>query len=176
MTKTDHRLFLRHFLPTEHVLKAYLLAATGDMHAADDLLQEVSSVLWEKLGQYDDQRPFRLWALGVARLEVLKWRQRLARSREILSEEAVGALADAAADHAGEIDERLVHLRRCVEKLHEKTRQLLRLRYWQALPIRQMAERLGRSVAAIGMALVRARRRLRRCVETRLGKMGGGPS
>ena len=53
MAKTDHRTFLKHFLPTAHVLKAYLLAATGDMHAADDLLQEVSSVLWEKLDQYE---------------------------------------------------------------------------------------------------------------------------
>ena len=176
VTKTDHRLFLKHFLPTEPVLKAYLLAATGDMHAADDLLQEVSSVLWEKLDQYDEQRPFRPWALGVARLEVLKWRQRLARSREVLSAEALGALADTAAESAEEIDERLVHLRRCVERLQAKTRHLLRLRYWQALPIRQVAERLGRSVAAIEMALVRARRRLRRCVERRLDKAGAGPS
>ena len=173
MTEVDHRRFLRHFLPAESVLKAYLLAATGDMHAADDLLQEVSSVLWEKFGQYDEQRPFRPWALGVARLEVLKWRQRLARSRETLSAETVGVLADAAAEHGGEIDERLVHLRQCVEGLKERTREVLRLRYWRALPIRQVAERLGKSVAAIEMTLVRARRGLRRCVEKKLARTGG---
>ena len=112
MTQADHRRFLRHFLPAEPLLRSYLLAATGDVHAADDLLQEVSSVLWEKLDQYDEARPFRAWALGIARLEVLKWRQRLARSREALSGDTLGALAEAAAELAPEIDERLAHLRR----------------------------------------------------------------
>ena len=37
MTKTDHRLYLKHFLAAEAVLKGYLLAATGDMHAADNV-------------------------------------------------------------------------------------------------------------------------------------------
>jgi len=174
MTEMDHRVFLRHFLPTETLLKAYLLSATGDMHATDDLLQEVSSVLWEKFGQYDERRPFRAWALGIARLEVLKWRQRLARSREVLSPETLTALADTAGDHAGEIDERIADLRRCLEGLQEKTRQVLRLRYWEALSIRQIAERLDKSVAAVGMILHRARRGLRDCVEGKLAKEGAG--
>lgn len=170
MTQADHRRFLSEFLPAEPLLRSYLLAATGDMHAADDLLQEVSSVLWEKIDQYDEARPFRFWALGIARLEVLKWRQRLARSRETLSPDTLTALADTAADMAPEIDERLVLLRRCVERLQEKTRQILRLRYWQRLPIRQVAGQVGKSVAAIEMVLVRARRSLRECVERRLAR------
>ena len=176
MTETDHRLFLKHFLPAETLLKAYLLSATGDMHAADDLLQRAASVLWEKFDRYDEGRPFPPWALGVARLEVLKWRRQGARSGEVLSAEALDALADTAAGHAAEVDERLVHLRRCVEGLREATRRMLRLRYWKALPIGQIAQRLGKSVAAIEMALVRARRGLRECVEKKLARAGGGAS
>jgi len=157
------------------VLKAYLLAATGDMHAADDLLQEVSSVLWEKFGQYDQDRAFRPWAMGIARLEVLKWRQSLGRSREVLSAQVVEALADTAAEHAGDADERLIHLRECVDGLAGKTRRLVQLRFGRVWPIRQIAEHLGKSVAAIEMALVRARRALRACIEGKLsGTKGGG--
>ena len=170
MAQADHRRFLREFLPAEPVLRSYLLAATGDMHAAEDLLQEVSSVLWEKIDQYDEARPFQHWALGIAQLEVLKWRQRLARSREALSPEALAALADTAAEMAPAIDERLPYLRGCVERLQRKTRQILRLRYWQRLPIRQVAEQVGKSVAAVEMVLVRARRSLRACVERRLAR------
>ena len=176
MAKIDHRLFLKHFLPTETVLRAYLLAATGDMHAADDLLQEVSSVLWEKFGQYDEGRPFERWALGIARLEVLKRRQRLARSREVLSQEALRVLADTAAEHADELDERLAHLRGCVERLRSPTRQVLQLRYWQALAVREVAERVSKSVGAVEMILHRARRGLRECVERKLGQAGAGAS
>lgn len=176
MTETDHRLFLKHFLPAEAVLKAYLLAATGDMHAADDLLQEVSSVLWEKFDRYDQARPFRPWAMGIARLEVLKWRQALARKREVLSAQVVEALADTAVEHAAQADERLVHLRHCLDGLAGKTRQLLRLRFWRMLRVQQIAERLGKSAAAIEMALVRARRALRTCVEKKLSGSRGGVS
>ena len=174
MTQADHRRFLREFLPAESLLRSYLLAATGDMHAADDLLQEVSSVLWEKIDQYDEARPFRFWALGIARLEALKWRQRLARSRETLSADTLTVLADTAVDEAAEIDERLVHLRRCVRRLQETTRQVLGLRYWRRLPIRQVADQVGKSVAAIEMVLVRARRSLRECVERRLARTEEG--
>ena len=176
MTSTDHRLFLKHFLPAEAVVKAYLLSATGDMRTADDLLQEVSGTLWEKFDRYDRARPFRPWALGVARLEVLKWRQGLARNRELLSTEAVEALMDTAAEHAGEIDDRLVHLRDCIEAVSGMTRRMLQLRYWKVLAVRQIAEKLGKTASAIEMALVRARRGLRKCVEKKLARARGGAS
>jgi len=170
MARVNHRLFLKHFLQEENVLRAYLLAAAGDVHTADDLLQEVSSVLWEKFDQYDESRPFRNWALGIARLELLKQRQRLARSREILSPTVIEALADTAAASAEELDDRAVHLRHCVEGLREKARHVLRLRYWRALSIRQISDELGKSVAAIEMLLVRVRRQLRQCVEGKLAR------
>lgn len=173
MAKENHRLFLKHFLPVENVLKAYLLSATGDMYVADDLLQEVSSVLWEKFDQYDEHRPFRSWALGIARMETLKWRQRLARSREVLSPAVIEGLVDTAEGFALELDDRAIHLRLCVEGLKQKTRRVLSLRYWEALTVRRIAEDLGRSAASIEMLLVRVRRQLRLCVERRLARASG---
>ena len=81
--------FLAEFLRVERLLAAHLVSATGDVHAAEDLLQAVASILWEKRAEYDVSRPFAAWALGVANLEVLKWRQRAARSREALSEDSM---------------------------------------------------------------------------------------
>jgi len=175
MAQQDHRMFMKHFLAAEAVLKAYLLSASGDMNAADELLGEVSSVLWEKFDSYDTARPFRPWALGVARLEVLKWRQSLARGREILSPEAIDALADTAGEFAAELDERLIHLRSCLQAVSTSTRRVLRLRYWRRLAVSEIAEQVGKSTAAIEMTLVRARRGLRNCVEGKLaGSAGGG--
>ena len=56
-------------------LATYLLAATGDPHAAEDLLQGVAATLWQELADYDQTRPFGAWAVGVARLKVLRWCQ-----------------------------------------------------------------------------------------------------
>lgn len=173
MAIRDHRLFMKHFLKDVGLLKAYLLAAVRDAHESDDLLQEVSSVLWETFERYDESRPFRAWAMGIARLEVLKWRQRRARSREVLSGEALDALADAASGCAGEAEERRLFLHECLETLSGRVREVVRMRYLDALPVARVAERVAHSVGAVEMALVRARRALRECVERKLGRAGG---
>ena len=172
----DHRRFLKHFLTHEGVLKAYLLAASGNAVEADDLLQEVSSVLWERFADYDEARPFRAWALGIARLEILKWRQRLARRREVLSDQALHSLAQAADEQAEETEARRGLLNACLELLAEGVREVVQLRYTDALPLAGIAERTGRSVEAIEMVLVRARKALRECVERkRSGLAETGP-
>ena len=176
MAQSDHRIFMKYFLAAEAVLKAYLLSASGDMNATDELLGDVSSVLWEKFNSYDSARPFRPWALGVARLEVLKWRQSLARKREVLSPEAIDALADTARDCGAELDERLIHLRSCLEAIGASTRRVLHLRYWRRLRISQIAEKVGRSTGAIEMTLTRTRRGLKNCVEGKLAGSAGGAS
>jgi RNA polymerase sigma-70 factor (ECF subfamily) len=166
----QHRQFLKHFLVAHAPLKAYLTASTGNATEADDLLQEVSSVLWEKFAHYDPSRPFLPWALGVARLEVLKRREALARTRRALSGKALEALAETAGEAAGDLEERRSHLRSCVEGLAQETREVVRLRYLESLPIADLAARVGKNVGAIEMTLVRARRALRECVERKLAE------
>jgi RNA polymerase sigma-70 factor (ECF subfamily) len=162
-----HRRFLNLFLAHQGALKGYLLAATGSPADADDLLQDVSHILWEKFDSYDPARPFRGWALGVARLAVLDWRRRQARSLRVLSPEAIDTLTAAAAA-SGDLEGYQAHLRGCLEQLSADWKRIVRLAYLESLPLAHVAEALGRSVAAVEMALVRARRALKDCVERRL--------
>ena len=54
---------------------------------AAEVVQVVSVKLWEKWEIYDKERPFLPWAMRFAYLEILKWRQRLARERLVFSDE-----------------------------------------------------------------------------------------
>lgn len=162
-----HRRFLNLFLAHQGPLKGYLLAATGSPADADDLLQDISHILWEKFESYDSSRPFRPWALGVARLAVLDWRRRQARGVRVLSPEAIDALTAAAAA-AADLEGYQAHLRTCLEQLSADWKRIVRLAYLDSLPLAQVADALGRSVAAVEMALVRARRALKACIERRL--------
>jgi len=164
----DHRRFLKHFLEEQGVLKAYLLSATADGHAADDLLQEVSSVLWEHFAEYDATRPFRPWAVGIARNMVLRWRRQRGRSRAVLSEEAVRLMAETSDAEGEAADLRRTHLRSCLDGLGDHFRDVLRSRYLEGLPVRDLAAQVRKSVAAVEMILVRGRRALRDCVERKL--------
>ncbi len=164
----DNRRFLKHFLANERLLKSYLLAATGNTHEAEDLLQEVAVVLWEKFELFDESRPFRAWALGIARLETLKRKQRKARGRNFLSPETLRLLEDTAVENAREAEVRRTYLAECLRRLTEKARKVVRMKYLEALSVAKVAERLGKSIGAIEMILVRARRALRDCIERRL--------
>lgn len=163
-----HRRFLGFFLKEQYVLKSYLLVSTGSMEEAEELFQEVSSVLWTRFDRYDESRPFRAWALGVARLEVLKWRERQGRRPAVLSEDVIESLAETAGALAPEADERRAKLEDCMRRLPPAMRDVLARRYLDALPPARLAEAVGKSLEAIEMALVRARRALHDCVDRKL--------
>ena len=57
-------LFARH----ERELGRFIAQLVRSRQLADDLLQEVSSVLWESFEKYDESRPFRAWAAGIVLL------------------------------------------------------------------------------------------------------------
>ena len=84
-------LFLRH----QAELKTFVVAVVRDWGRSEDILQEVSIVLWRKFDQYDSTKPFGPWARGVAWREVLKDRRRDARGMPTLSPEAITALDQA---------------------------------------------------------------------------------
>ena len=65
MSVLDQGDFLRLFLPAQRVLRAYLHAATRDANETDELLQQVSQVLWEKFNLYDATRPFGPWLMRI---------------------------------------------------------------------------------------------------------------
>ncbi len=166
----EHQKFLEYFLPEERFLAAYLLSATGNFHASEDILQTVARVLWEKLADYDEARPFGAWALGVAHLEVLKWRQQAARSREVISEDSMRLLSETAARHAGESDERHYFLAGCLQGLGATARRVVEMKYGQGRSIREIAACLKKSVAAVEMILVRSRRALGDCIQRKMSQ------
>jgi len=171
---TRHEAFMTHFLKAEAVLRGYVMAACRDAASADDIVQQTSTVLWERFSDYDESRPFNAWAVGIARLEVLKWRQRLARSKEHPSPEALELLAASAVECADEVAEQRRHLNECLGRLTERSKHVLKLRYHEQRPSREIAESEGGTVAAIDNLLTRARRALRECIERRTQAAAGG--
>jgi len=168
MEQTDTERLLKHFVEEDAVLRAYVYASTRSYSDADDVLQDVWRTLAVKWSQYDDSRPFRNWAMGVARIQVRKWRQEKGRSREIPSSDVLDLLAATAEEHADEIDVRLSFLGACLGGLTVSCRNIMEMKYLSGLQIAEIAARMGRNVAAIEMTLVRARRALRECIDRRM--------
>lgn len=157
--------FLENYMEIQRPLRAYLLAATGNLHETDDLCQAVWHVLWKKLDQYDDARPFKAWTFGIARLEVLKWRQSKARSREVLCEDTLDKLADTSSSLQDHFSARHVFLLDCVSELAERARKVVEMKYSEGRRSKEIGELINRSAEAVDMMLSRTRKLLRECVE-----------
>ena len=101
--------------------------------------------------------------------EILKRRDKKRRYPVLFSPEALAALVEAFDRVEAAPTDQHVALEQCLEKLPDRSRRLLKLRYEQSLKLREVAEVLGASLDSVHKALSRLRDRLRDCVERRLG-------
>lgn len=152
----------------QRMLHAYIAATVADRNRADEIFQQTSLVLCQKFSTFEPGTNFAAWAYAVARLEILKFRQRAARDRLWLSSEAIDAIADEVTRASSELDERQALLVKCLGELSHEQRTLIQQRYCDGAGIEQLAAHFGRSVDAIYQNLSRVRRGLQRCVERRL--------
>lgn len=163
--------FLGHFLRHQDDIRAVIGSMVRDRHACEDVFQDVSVILWKKFDSFDPSRSFGAWARGIAVRKVLQFFDRTRRQGPTLSADAAAAVLDAFDETPDEGVERARALRICMERLPDRSRDLLRLRYDQGLKLKDLGERLARSLDAVHKALSRIRAALRRCVEDELATL-----
>jgi len=158
------KLFLRH----SSLLRGFIVGLLGDTSGADDLLQEVFVVASEKAADFQPGSDFPAWARAIARLKVLEFMRQRRGGPGRLSPEIVEALADSAPELDETYEARRTALKRCLGEIRGRARQLLDMRYQQGLNPERIAQRVSWKVAAVNVALSRARRFLRECTGRRL--------
>ena len=121
----------------------YILQLLPNRSDADDVLQATNLVMWDKRSQFAEGTKFAAWAAKIAYYEVLTFRKRRGRERIRFDDTLVDQLAAEAASEAGQIDDVLQTLRRCMDKLNQQDRTLLEMQYSFDLRPRQIAERTG---------------------------------
>ncbi len=133
---------------------------------ARDVVQETNLVLWKKRADYDTARPFMPWVCGIAANQTKAYLKKRYRDDWIpFDETLVEQIAEQSLAHAETVEERRRLLKECVQKLPERQRRLVELRYTDGASVKGIASLLGRSVDAISMTLFRARQNLTDCVE-----------
>ena len=170
MDQEQHRRFLRSFTANEPAVRAYVRRLVPTRADADDVMQDIAVVLWEKFGEFRDDGNFRTWAFGVARYEVLAWRRDKARDRLVFDEDVVAKLADETVDENEEhrLTTQRGALEFCLEKVDPEQRDLLMNAYDSDNRIQDVAANSGRSVAGFYQWLHRMRRQLMHCVRRQL--------
>lgn len=149
-------------------LLRYVLTLLPDRSQAEDVVQEVARLLWQKRQDYDSAKPFLPWARGFARLEVLMVLRRQTVRGKYFSEQLVEQLAEERIANEEQLLAQREALAGCLQKLDEPSRELLTLRYGREVTVHQLAEQQGKSANALYLALHRIRQTLSDCVNRTL--------
>ncbi|CAN5235348.1 hypothetical protein BH23VER1_BH23VER1_01500 [soil metagenome] len=162
--------YLRHLFAAEADLRAFIGSLVHDRALREDIFQNVAVVLWKRFGDYDAGRPFSAWARGVAARVIKRELRRDARFPVALAPEAIDAVREAF-DRGEPLDDRRREaLRECLQRLPERSRRLLSLRYDEGVSCEAVADRVGRGIDAVYQNLSRLRKKLEACVLARLKK------
>jgi len=177
MATDRHTEFLKMFMGVQPVLQRYVFAQIADMHIAEDVLQNIAIVLWQKIDEFDRKRSFRRWAFGIARREVLHAWRADGKRKPVLAEDLDRMLVQRLDCLADELNERRAILSKCLDKLPPRQRQVVSMKYESNRSCRDISRRTDWSENAVRVMLCRIRRALVECVERHLRSEGeGGPA
>jgi RNA polymerase sigma-70 factor (ECF subfamily) len=148
------------------IFKISMLYAADD-HGRQDLRQEILMQLWRSFPSFQGNSQFSTWMYRVALNTVL-----LARRKERSVprwgslQEPEPAMHDTAGD---ELD--VEHLYQCIRRLPELERAVILL-YLEQYKYAEIAELTGLSRTAVGVRIVRIKKRLQECL-VNPGRKGG---
>ena len=154
---------------------AYIRSFTHDFHDAQDILQNVSMAVVRKYAEYDRNKPFVAWAIGIARNELLAYRRRKSVYRQFFDDESFEEIGQAFAAEEQDISPLQEALQKCMRQASAKSQRLLQLRYVEDLRYEDIAKTLKVSVGSIKVAMHRMRAALRDCVERRMNNARSMP-
>ena len=169
-------LYTMDFLPQDDIIRT-LLGARGrlnagfyvvlhDVHAAEDVFQEVMVKALAQVDLFTNEAQLLSWARAVGRNAGLNLMRKLSRVSVGLPAVLLDVMEqESEADACRGREEALAQ---CLEKLPPAARELLELRYFHALPCKEVALRTGFGVEAVYQKLSRLHRTLRDCVDRTL--------
>lgn len=136
-------------------LLRYCTYRCGDPDTAEDIVQEAMLRLWRR----DAELPADAgnWLFTTARHLILD-RAKIARNRRrLLASNPVHGSEPEQADHALEREEKRSRVRRVLERMPERSREILMLRY-SGFSYREIAGEVGVAPGSVGTLLARAER------------------
>ena len=155
-------------------VRGYVWSVIPHEQDAEDVLQHVAHAVVAKFAQFDATKSFTGWAMGFAKLEILRYRRAHQQRRMIFQSETIEALAEACERHQAETDEVRLHLDDCLGRLSPKLKEVVRMHYLEGMSPREISRVLNTSENAVWVSLHRARVSLRGCVERRIRGRGMG--
>jgi RNA polymerase sigma-70 factor (ECF subfamily) len=148
-------------------LQAVLFARLRSQDAVEEVMQEVAFAAVNRQTQGEKLEQLGPWLYRVALVQVLLHRRKTGRRKRLMEKLAENSFDQQQQKESSDplqwllMEERREAVRRSMEQLPDRDREILLLKYSEGLSYEQIAERLGLSPSAVQSRLHRARGRLR---------------
>ena len=161
---------LQLFAQSDRALRAYARVILPSVDDVDDVMQEVSMVIWEKHEQLRHEDEFLPWAKVIVRNICFRHRRKRFTDRHVFDDALIERLLDE--DDAEQNDAAYEYqaLMHCLDLLPTDRRDLVLAPYRGAGAVKQLAEDRARSANSLYKLLQRLRSKLTDCVESQLRK------
>lgn len=144
----------------------YIYSMLHNMSDAEDIYQQTTLLMWQKFDEFEPNTDFCGWALRIAYYNIKNFQRTARRHHAFFSDEVMTRVAKCyESQSARHAEERLDALSHCVRRLPERHQHILRQRYTDGTSIRVLAEREGKTEAAMTMLLSRLRKTIFHCVQ-----------
>ena len=165
------------WMRSHSVITAFIHGMVRERHDVEDLVQQVAETCARKFQEFngeDGLQAFKSWALTIARFEVLRYYKQQKRASIGFSSDTIEMIAAEFKRSDDFSDDRLDALRNCLNRVTDRSKQLIEMKYFRDLTAVQIADRLGLSSGAVRVALCRTRESLATCIKNQLSKVNHG--
>jgi RNA polymerase sigma-70 factor (ECF subfamily) len=160
----------------ERSLRAWLAAHVPMGIDVDEIAQRSFVAAFSRLDEFKIGTDFGAWLFTIARYQLMTEKTRLRRIADYHARygpELLQRELDRRCDESsGAWTTKLEHLERCLESLGDHLRRFVTWRYYEEIPLQEIAVRCGRSVPAVKKQLWKIRGKLQECIDERLAKEG----
>lgn len=166
--RPDPDAFMRLYFEHEHRLSAFVASLLASFADAEEVQQEVATLLWAKFGEFCPGSNFFAWACQVAKFKVLEHRRKAERATLMFSDDAIEQIAADVVNMGDMLNAQSRALAQCVAALSEADRALVMYRYQPSHTLASTCEWVGKSHVTVRHWLRRIHRSLGRCIENKL--------
>lgn len=172
-TKDNSQVFAGYWVKAQPAVTALVASSINNRHDVEDVLQEVAVSAAKDFSRYDQERPFLPWVLTITRHRVTDYFRKRKRSAISLDEDMLELLSQATSRIADRISDREVALVECMDRLPDRGRRILEMRYHFDMTAQAIARKLDASTSGVYSTLHRLRLALSFCVEERIKGLEG---
>lgn len=155
--------FLGYYVQNQKRIHGYILSVTSNWSDAEDILQDSTTLMWQKFDQFEEGTNFASWGIQIAKYKILEHRRKHKKQIDI-SEEVFEELLEQAEQSQDKYGSTQNALERCLKKLSVNDYKLVQMRYMQNNSIKDMALKLERPVHGLYKVMARIHSSLLLCV------------